>query len=1443
MFRPLISWFRAPRLKNRSLSTKPTPRGRAPLNVECLEDRLTPSNYLVDNASDIDDNNVSAGQLTLREAIRLANGDAAADIIFFSQPLSNNTIVMTGPTYVIATPMTITAVFNVTQATNLAIDGGNARTIFHVEDGNNSALIDVVINGLTLTRGASTTTGGAIRVGADNLSVFNCTLVNSTAPFGGAIAFQSGVSASGRLVIGNSTIINNSAAEGGGGVLLSSGSAIIFNSTFAGNSAGNSSGTGGTGGAFQIQDNSLATITNCTIANNYINQAAGVGTGGAINVAGATLTLNNTIIAGNGIGPGGTQNDIAGQVSAASVSNIVGNAATSGGLTQGVNGNFVGDNGAGTLPLISIVYPRLFGNGGPTATFAIVPNSPAIDRGNNSRALDHTNRLLVVDQRGLSFQRFVNNVIDIGALELQADEAPGHFRTTLGPNLAGTAPVAAATALARFSMAANLTQDLAVADSANNSISIFLNNNASGFMATPAITLSLPANASPGALLVADFNGDLKPDLAVANSGISGAAAISVFLNTTIVPGTPTFGPRVDLDGPNNPNTIVAANIDNDASGRLDLVVLSRTVNAVGNFTFTVFFGLGGGAFGPGSALKLGDASPDAAEIANPSSLAVGDILGDAKPDLLVTGSNGANYLTNISTLGSPGFLLNPNRFSSSNNTAAVIGRIDGDTLNDMAYATTIAGGNVVVFRNNGGGSFNGAGFAANFDPVALRLADINADGKNDFLLANGAPGRITFLINNTTTSTISLAAPLGVHLGGSPRGFAVGDLNVNNIPDIATANGAAGIDVLLGNAGFPPHTFVVDSAGDTNDGDYSAGKLTLREALVLANINAGRDFISFAASLTAGGAVTINLTSDLPTIIESLSIAGPGAGVLAINGQSTRRILNIDDGNNAADIDVALSGLHFRNGKADGGGAIRSRENLTISNCKFTTNQSNTLSGGAIAAVDAGSLAIYDSSFTSNSSAATSGGAIFTDRPTTIFGCAFTSNNAANGGALFANAATMSIASSAFSGNAADLTVGSGGAIQVAGGVVSLVNCTLSGNSAMTGGGIAIAAAASATITNATITGNTAGNGTGGGVLANGTVALHNSIVAGNTASPGSTPSDVAGTLATASTNNIIGNAATSGGLTEGANNNIVGVSGAGTRAVGTILNTTLANNGGATATHALVQNSLAIGAASESAPGFTHYDQREAARDVAAPDIGAFEVQHPLSPVGVPSDDERTFAPQPSPDTNTAFIKGLYHATLLRDAEPDGLAFWINQLNAGVTREAVALGFINSFENRGNQVAFFYRYFLRREAEPEGLNFHVARLRSGIDEATVMVGFILSPEFAGQNNNASFVNLMYYAVLGRQAEPSGFASWKHELDTGHMSRDQVVAAFLRSQEGIGRVVQTFFFSYLKRPADSDGGPFFVNLLASGNTFGTVAAKILASDDFYFLHAAQNRS
>jgi hypothetical protein len=82
------------------------------------------------------------------------------------------------------------------------------------------------------------------------------------------------------------------------------------------------------------------------------------------------------------------------------------NGAGAGGISNGVNGNMVGVD-----PLLG----PLADNGGPTQTHALLPGSPAIDRGRNDLGL-------ATDQRG--FGRVAGRAADMGAFEVQPPPAP-----------------------------------------------------------------------------------------------------------------------------------------------------------------------------------------------------------------------------------------------------------------------------------------------------------------------------------------------------------------------------------------------------------------------------------------------------------------------------------------------------------------------------------------------------------------------------------------------------------------------------------------------------------------------------------------------------------------------------------------------------------------------------------------------------------------------------------------------------------------------------------------------------------------------------------------------------------------------------------------------------------------------------------------------------------
>ena len=255
----------------------------------------------------------------------------------------------------------------------------------------------------------------------------------------------------------------------------------VTDCTIAGDSATNNGGG--------IENDGTLIVTDSTIAD---NQVASGGTGGGIDNSfdHSQMTLNNSLIALNTAGTGGTASasDIAGTV-AAGAYNLIGTGG-SGGLINGVNGNQVGvaDPGLGTLA----------NNGGPTQTIALLPGSPAIDAGSNALAVEPTTRQpLTTDQRGTGFSRIVNDTVDIGAFEFQpSPTAATHLAVTVQPP--GTVLTGGAFGL----IVSAEDSSGVVTTSFNGTVTVALLNNPGG--ATLGGTLSVTAQSGVAYLHRAD---------------------------------------------------------------------------------------------------------------------------------------------------------------------------------------------------------------------------------------------------------------------------------------------------------------------------------------------------------------------------------------------------------------------------------------------------------------------------------------------------------------------------------------------------------------------------------------------------------------------------------------------------------------------------------------------------------------------------------------------------------------------------------------------------------------------------------------------------------------------------------------------------------------------------------------------------------------------------
>jgi co-chaperonin GroES (HSP10) len=247
-----------------------------------------------------------------------------------------------------------------------------------------------------------------------NTAVGNSTLQSGAADTGG-ILFAS-ANANTTLTIQDSLIDANVTANsspdqrGGAGITAGLGRLVVKNTTISGNLS--SSDAGG----IKVDNNAVVNLTNVTITNNHAqNDNAGAGSGGGIKVITGTVTMDNTIVAGNFNGSGTTTADnIAGNVAAASSFNLVGTGGA-GGLANGTNSNQIGVLNPGIAPLAN--------NGGPTLTHGLLGGSPAIDAGSNAKA---TAAGLTTDQRRTGFTRTLDGgdagtvqTTDIGALEQQ----------------------------------------------------------------------------------------------------------------------------------------------------------------------------------------------------------------------------------------------------------------------------------------------------------------------------------------------------------------------------------------------------------------------------------------------------------------------------------------------------------------------------------------------------------------------------------------------------------------------------------------------------------------------------------------------------------------------------------------------------------------------------------------------------------------------------------------------------------------------------------------------------------------------------------------------------------------------------------------------------------------------------------------------------------------
>jgi len=396
--------------------------------------------------------------------------------------------------------------------------------------------------------------------------------------------------------------------------------------------------------------------------------------------------------------------------------------------------------------------------------------------------------------------------------------------------------------------------------------------------------------------------------------------------------------------------------------------------------------------------------------------------------------------------------------------------------------------------------------------------------------------------------------------------------------------------------------TAVVTTLADSGTG-------SLRAAIQDAPLTANGTLITFAAGLNGG---TISLTSPLTITKRILIDATALSSGLILNGKANQgaagnfRLLNLTVGNF-----LTLRNLTLTNGGGNsltsGGGAIDNQAGtLMIDRCILSANNGGSFQGGG-AIRNKGNLSLTNTSILNNS--AGFGGAIENWNSLTVDNSTFSGNSGSLGGAIYNYHGSLTVSKSTFSGNSAR----SGGGIHSltsdttvpTTSSTTLSQCTFSGNTASEGGGggALLNERGLTTLSHCTVCGNSAPAGLGGAVLSTGRAGVQtivrNSIIAGNSNGDITSGSGTFPNTFTSQGGNLIGTGNATAGFTPPGD--------AINHTPSTLLLAPLGNYGGPTQTMALLPGSPARDAAPLLVPALTS-DARGFAI-VGPPDIGAYE------------------------------------------------------------------------------------------------------------------------------------------------------------------------------------------------------------------------------------------
>jgi hypothetical protein len=885
-----------------------------------------------------------------------------------------------------------------------------------------------------------------------------------------------------------------------------------------------------------------------------------------------------------------------------------------------------------------------------------------------------------------------------GTVSILLGDGAGNFTTFSGSMVSvgsGTTSNPFSIAVGDFNSDGNL--DLAVANFGDGTVSILLGDGTGFFH--PAPTPIVTVGRGPYSIAVGDFTGDGVLDLAVANSGDN---TVSILVNDGTGKFSPAATPTVAVGV--SPLSVVVG--DFLGNGKFDLAVVNSCgtdslCSAPG--TVSILLGDGTGNFTPATTLPVGY---------SPYSVAVGDFNGDGVLDLAVANSCGNDPLCNnspgtVSILLGDG----TGSFSSAatspvtvgvNPRSVAVGDFNGDGSLDLTVVN-FNDNTVTILKGDGTGNFAPATTTpvpVGVNPTSVAVGDFNGDGNPDLAVANFDDGTVTVLHalwTESATAPVSFSTPPSHNVLASYAGDAIytpsqstaipllGLLNtglvwtptyaiiqgtsLSGLLNATTTYGGLPATNLCSYTSTPTGGIVYNSTvldvgtytlGVTCTGDYP----TVTGTRPLTVYHTGYVLTTGTNNPSEGTVTPASGGTYAPTLVIAISAtANPGyifegwesnAAIASTSNASTSVTMNSAEtvtadfeavptfvvNTNQDDISAPVASNCPANPSGRGSGPCTLRDALLAAagvggNILFDPtvfSASNTAAANTITLGADGPLSIPTNTILTG---ATSGSGVTLTNLVTVNGASASTvftlsgstvailNNltiedgtsGGNGGGI-SNNGTLTVNQSTFNGNSAI----DGGGIDSSG-TLTVSGSTFNGNSATIGGGICVESGGSVTVSGSTFFGN-AGT-TGGGAIdatVGGPLAVSSSTISGNSST--NSTGGIAGPVSSfpmsnsIATGNVNGDCSVSGGScpANGTGGNVLGVA-ANLAALG--------NYGGPTQTMIPLPGSVAICAI---VPTGTGTDQRGMPWPVSynvtsCQDSGAVQTDYSLSFVQQPS------------------------------------------------------------------------------------------------------------------------------------------------------------------------------------------------------------------------------